>query len=92
MNIYSAYLHGRIKHDFYITLQDGYGKPGKVSKLNKVLYSSAGAACIWREDLKEKLKALGFTPLMSDTGIFLHKSTEGIIVSPHMWTMVWEYA
>ena len=61
-------------------------------KLNKVLYSLLGAACVWREDLKEKLKTLGFTPLKSDTGIFLNKSTVGIIVSTHMWTMVWEYA
>src|SRR5882672_3286193 len=34
----SAYLHCKINHDIYINFPDGHGKPGKVSKLNKVQY------------------------------------------------------
>ena len=76
----SAYLHGKLDHDIYISFPDGYGKPGKVSKLNKALYGLPKAACVWREDLEEKLRNLGFAPLGSDTGVFLRKSKSGIVM------------
>ena len=34
-----AYLHGKIDHDIFIKFPDGYDKPGKVAKLNKVLFT-----------------------------------------------------
>jgi len=74
----SAYLHGKINHELYISFQLGYDKPGKVGKLNKGLYGLPEAAHIWHEDLKEKLKMLGFAPLESDPGVFLHSSNKGI--------------
>jgi len=49
-----------------------------VGKLNKALYGLLEAARVWREDLKEKLKTLGYIPLESDTGVFMHKSATGI--------------
>jgi len=69
------YLHGKIDHDLYISFPNGYGKPGKVSKLNKALYGLPKAAHIWCE---EKLKKLGFAPLDSNLGVFLHKSSKGL--------------
>ena len=75
----SAYLHGKIDHEIYVKFPDGYNKPGKVGKLNKALYGLLEAARIWREDLKEKLKTLGYVPLESNRGIFLHKSATGIL-------------
>jgi len=42
------------------------------------LYGLPEAARVWREDLENKLKALGFTPLGSYTGVFLHRSRAGI--------------
>ena len=74
----SAYLHGKMDHDLYIHLPDRYGDPGRVGKLKKVLYGLPEAARIWREDLEEKLKSLGFSPLESDPGVFLRKSSKGI--------------
>jgi len=73
----SAYLHGKIDHDIFVKLPEGYEKPGKVGKLNKVLYGCPKQARVWREDLKAKLKSLGFSPLGSDTGVFLSKSQTG---------------
>jgi len=70
----SAYLHGKLNHNIYIEFPDGYGKPGKVSKLNKALYGLPQAARVWCEDLEDKLKLLGFSPLGCDTGVFLNKS------------------
>jgi len=77
-DIDSAYLHGKMDHDLYINLPDGYNIPGRVGKLNKALYGLPEAAHIWHEDLEEKLKSLGFSPLESDPGVFLHKSDKGI--------------
>ncbi len=77
-DVNSAYLHGKLDHDIYITFPDGYEKPGKVAKLNKALYGLPEAARVWREDLEDKLKSLGFLPLGSDTGVFLRKSMNGI--------------
>jgi len=34
----STYLHGKIEHNIYVALPNGYEKPGKVGKLNKALY------------------------------------------------------
>jgi len=69
----SAYLHGKISHDMHIAFPDGYGRPGKVAKLNKALYGLPEATRVWHEDLEAKLKELGFTPLGSDTGVFICK-------------------
>src|SRR5882724_11823729 len=73
----SAYLLGKIDHDIFVKLPEGYEKPGKVGKLNKALYGLPEAARVWREDLEAKLKSLGFSPLGSDTGVFLSKSQTG---------------
>ena len=62
-----AYLHGKINHDIYVALPDGYEKAGKVGRLNKALYGLPEAAWVWREDLETNLKELGFLPLGSDT-------------------------
>src|SRR5882724_4875498 len=77
-DIDSAYLHGKISHDIYIAFPDGYGRPGKIAKLNKALYGLPEAARVWHEDLEAKLKELGFTHLGSDTGVFLCKTSIGI--------------
>ena len=66
-----AYLHGKMYHNLYINLPEGYSKQGKVSKLNKALYGLPEAAQVWCEDLEEKLNTLGFSPLESYLGVFL---------------------
>ena len=74
----SAYLHGKIDHDIYIELPEGYRKQDKVAKLNKALYGLPEASRVWREDLEDKLKSLGFAPLGSDSGVFVRRTREGI--------------
>ena len=75
----SAYLHSKIDHDVYVTLPDSYEKPGKVGRLNKALYRLPEAAWVWCKDLEVNLKELGFVPLGSDMGVFLKRTTTGII-------------
>src|SRR6266481_3998826 len=74
----SVYLHGKIDHDIFISFPDGYGRPGKVVKLNKALYGLPEATRVWHEDFEQKLKSLGFTPLGSDSSVFLQKSAAGL--------------
>ena len=78
-DIDSAYLHGKIDHELYVDFPDGYERPGKVEKLNKVLYGLPKAARVWHEDFEDKLKTLGYAPLKSDPGVFLCKSAKGIV-------------
>ena len=73
----SAYLHGKINHNIYISFTNGYSKPGMVGKLNKALCGFPKAAWVWHEDFKDKLRTLGYTPLESDPGVFLQKSAKG---------------
>ena len=87
----SAYLHGRINHDVYIRLPDGYQKPRKVSKLNKPLYGLPEAAHAWCEDFEEKLRLLGFTPLRSDTGVFINRSVNALWQLTCMWMTLLGY-
>src|SRR6266481_3762303 len=77
-DVNSAYLHGKIDHNIYITFPISYEKPGKVAKLNKALYGLPEAARVWRKDLEDKLKSLGFVLLGSNSGVFLRKSAKGI--------------
>ena len=79
-DIDSTYLHGKSNHNIYMALPDGYEQPGNVGKLNKALYRLPEAAQVWCEDLEEKLNSLGFSPLRSDTGVFLNKSVTGFMV------------
>jgi len=73
-----AYLHGKMDHNLYINLPDGYGKLGRVGKVNKALYGLPEVAQIWHKVLEEKLKSLGLSPLESNPGVFLCKSNKGI--------------
>src|SRR5882724_6865837 len=73
-DIDSGYLQGKIDHNIFVKLPEGYEKPNKVGKLDKALYGLPEAVRVWREDLKAKLKTLGFSPLGSDTGVFLSKT------------------
>ena len=75
----SAYLHGKINHDVYVRLPDGYQKPGKIGKLNKALYGLPEAARAWREDFEKKLRSLGFTPLRSNAGVFINRSADSFM-------------
>src|SRR5882724_12398261 len=77
MDIDSAYLHGKFDQDIFIKLPEGYEKPNKVGKLNKALYGLTEAVRVWHEDLEAKLKTLGFSPLGSDTGVFLSITQSG---------------
>jgi len=74
----SAYLHSKIDHDLYIVFPDSYVRPGKVTKLNKVLYGLPEAMQVWHEDLEETLKSLVFTHLGRNSDVFLCKTAAGI--------------
>ena len=86
-DVNSAYLHSKIDHNIYIKFPNGYGKPGKVGKLNKPLYGLPEPARVWCEDLEDKLKSLGFSPLGSYTGVFLNKSPTGFTAIDTIWMM-----
>jgi len=60
-DINSAYLHGKINHDIYISFPEGYRKPSKVGKLNKALWLTRGGTSM-AQVFREETQNLGLCP------------------------------
>jgi len=61
----------------------GFKVPGnehKVLRLKKAIYGLKQAACAWWHELDRSLKALGFSRLYADAGIFVAKHADGTMV------------
>jgi len=61
----------------------GFKVPGnehKVLRLKKAIYGLKQAACAWWHELDQSLKALGFSHLYADAGIFVAKHADGTMV------------
>jgi len=56
------------------------GKGHKVLHLKKSISSLKQAACTWWHELDHSLKALGFSCLYDDAGIFITKHADGTMV------------
>nr|GEY55955.1 ribonuclease H-like domain, reverse transcriptase, RNA-dependent DNA polymerase [Tanacetum cinerariifolium] len=80
LDVKSAFLHGDLKEELYVTQPEGFVKKqdqGKVYRLIKALYGIRQAPCAWNIKLDNTLKSLG-------------KGTTGIIFyygeSPISWS------
>jgi len=56
------------------------GKEHKVLHLKKAIYGLKEAACAWWHELDHSLKALGFSCLYANAGIFITKHADGTMV------------
>ena len=74
LNIWSAYLYGKLKEEIYIKQHEGFRvswQEHKVLHLLHALYSLKQAGLTWWETLNESMKDLSFEYLKSNAGIFL---------------------
>ncbi|GKC02502.1 zinc finger, CCHC-type containing protein [Tanacetum coccineum] len=63
LNVKSAFLHGELKEEVYVTQPEGFvqqGNSGKVYKLTKALYGLRQAPRAWNVKLDQTLKLLNF--------------------------------
>ena len=91
MDVKTAFLHGKIDEDVYVTPPEGMDifEDHEVLKLQRGLYGLKQAPRLWNERWREVMEALGFQMLTSDNCAFKRDSTlvllyvdDIIIISP----------
>ena len=72
MDVKTAFLHGDIDDDVYVSPPRGMGicRSGEVLKLRKGLYGLKQAPRLWNDKWKRVMDAMGFKPLLSDECVF----------------------
>jgi hypothetical protein len=72
MDVQTAFLYGDVSEEVYVEQPEGFNDgTGRVWRLQKALYGLKQSPRIWYQTLSDFLKSLGFTPLVSDMGIFI---------------------
>jgi len=83
LDVKSAFLYGTLDEELYMEQPQGFKVPGnkhKVLHLKKAIYGLKQAARAWWHELDRSLKALGFSCLYADAGIFIAKHADGTMV------------
>jgi transposase InsO family protein len=78
MDVRTAFLNGDLDVDIYMEQPEGYstiarGEQRLVCKLQKALYGLKQAGRAWNEKMVDALLRLHFTPLDSDSCVFVHR-------------------
>lgn len=78
MDVKTAFLNGDLDVDIYMEQPEGYstasrGEQRLVCKLQKALYGLKQAGRAWNEKILDALLQLHFTPLDSDSCVFVHQ-------------------
>jgi hypothetical protein len=71
MDVKTAFLYGEIDGEVYVEQPEGLDDgTGRVCRLNKALYGLKHSPRIWYNTISTFLASQGFTPLVSDLGVF----------------------
>ena len=75
MDVKTAFLHGDIDDDVYVSPPRGLDicRSGEVLRLRKGLYGLKQAPSLWDDKWKRVMDAMGFKPLLSDECVFVKK-------------------
>ena len=77
LDVKTAFLYGKLDEELFMEQPEGFIKPGqerKVLRLKRAIYGLKQAALQWWKALDESMAALGFTRLLSDSGVFVYMS------------------
>ncbi|GJQ93189.1 ribonuclease H-like domain, reverse transcriptase, RNA-dependent DNA polymerase [Tanacetum coccineum] len=83
LDVKSAFLHGELKEEVYVTQPEGFiqqGKSGKVYKLTKALYGLRQAPRAWNMKLDQTLKSLGFKKCNLEQAVYTKKSKTSTLI------------
>ncbi|GJU77038.1 ribonuclease H-like domain, reverse transcriptase, RNA-dependent DNA polymerase [Tanacetum coccineum] len=83
LDVKSAFLHGRLEEEVYVTQPEGYVKanhPAKVYKLSKALYGLRQAPRAWNSRLDKCLKGLNFTRCGLEYPVYTRKQHGNILI------------
>ena len=78
IDIQNAFLHGNLSEEVFMHQPPGYSHPSfpnHVCKLKKALYGLKQAPRAWFSRLSTRLIELGFHGSLSDTSLFIYKSS-----------------
>jgi len=84
LNVRSAYLYGKLDEEIYMEFPEGFVPPhlkNKVLRLLRAPYGLKQAGPTWWNELNESMKELGFEWLKTDTGPFIYKKGNQIVVA-----------
>ena len=76
-DVVNAFANAELPYDVFMSLPQGYRKPGKILKLNKALYGLRGSPILWQRELSSTLRSLGFQPIPHEPCCF---AKNGILV------------
>ncbi|GJS79307.1 zinc finger, CCHC-type containing protein [Tanacetum coccineum] len=83
LDVKSAFLHGDLKEEVYVTQPEGFVKRqdnGKVYRLIKALYGLRQAPRAWNIKLDNTLKSLDFKKCALEQAIYTKKSKDSILL------------
>ncbi|GKA43848.1 ribonuclease H-like domain, reverse transcriptase, RNA-dependent DNA polymerase [Tanacetum coccineum] len=83
LDVKSAFLHGDLKEEVYVTQPEGFIKKqdqGKVYRLIKALYGLKQAPRAWNIKLDNTLKSLDFKKCALEQAIYTKKSKDSILL------------
>ncbi|GJZ29117.1 zinc finger, CCHC-type containing protein [Tanacetum coccineum] len=83
LDVKSAFLHGELKEEVYLTQPEGFiqqGKSGKIYKLTKALYGLRQAPRAWNMKLDQTLKSLGFKKCNLEQAVYTKKSKTSTLI------------
>src|SRR5437763_15130373 len=76
-DVVNAFANAELPYDVFMSLPQGYRKPGKILKLNKALYGLRGSPILWQRELGSALRSLGFQLIPHEPCCF---AKDGILV------------
>nr|GEZ64522.1 ribonuclease H-like domain, reverse transcriptase, RNA-dependent DNA polymerase [Tanacetum cinerariifolium] len=83
LNVKSAFLHGELKEEVYVTQPEGFtkkGNDGKVYRLIKALYGLRQAPRAWNIKLDNTLKSLDFKKCALEQAIYMKASKDSLLL------------
>lgn len=73
-DIRTAFLHGIVEEDIYMSQPEGFEKGDLVCKLNKCIYGLKQASYAWNKHFSDFLNLFGLMQLKKDNCVFVNKS------------------
>ncbi|GKD12058.1 zinc finger, CCHC-type containing protein [Tanacetum coccineum] len=83
LDVKSAFLHGDLKEEVYVTQPEGFiqqGNSGKVYKLTKALYGLRQAPRAWNMKLDQTLKSLDFKKCNLEQAVYTKRSKTSTLI------------
>ncbi len=66
LDVVNAFVHASLDETVFMRMPPGYGKQGKVFKLNRTLYGLRRSLLLWQQKLKDKMRKLGFEEILQE--------------------------